>query len=234
VTWAALGESATGTAHARAGGECQDHFRVLTPWDSLVIAVADGAGSATHSAIGARIACDELVRVTDPPRTREEAVERFAAARDAIFAEAGRLGVPPRELACTALLIVLGPAGGAVVQVGDGAAVLGGRVVFWPDPAEYANATDFLTDDRFPAAVRFEPVDEPVAEVAAFTDGLQRLALDFAARTPHPGFFAPLFAALRAAADPDALREPFRAFLDSDRVNARTDDDKTLVLAVRR
>ena len=32
----------------------------------------------------------------------------------------------------------------------------------------------------------------------------------------------------------ETLAEPFRAFLDSPRVNGRTDDDKTLLLAVRR
>ena len=67
-----------------------------------------------------------------------------------------------------------------------------------------------------------------------FTDGLQRLALDFAGHTPHHGFFGPLFEQLRAVNDSESLVEPFRCFLDSDRVNQRTDDDKTLVLAVRK
>jgi hypothetical protein len=66
------------------------------------------------------------------------------------------------------------------------------------------------------------------------TDGLQRLALDFTARTPHLPFFQPLFAALRAAPDVESLAGPFREFLDSQRINERTDDDKTLVLAISR
>jgi hypothetical protein len=103
----------------------------------------------------------------------------------------------------------------------------------WPEPAEYANATDFLTDASFPASMQFETVTESIAEVAAFTDGLQRVALDFTTRTAYLAFFRPLFNEIRTATDTELLAEPFRRFLDSDRVNERTDDDKTLVLAVR-
>lgn len=161
----------------------------------------------------------------------------FAGARESLFSEAERLGVRPRELACTALLIVAGPSTAALAQIGDGAIVLGSaegyRVAFWPEPSEYVNATDFLTDESFASLLRFEIVEQQIAEVAACTDGLQRLALDFAARTAYSGFFLPLFNELRIATDPESLVEPFRKFLDSDQVNQRTDDDKTLVLAVR-
>jgi hypothetical protein len=136
------------------------------------------------------------------------------------------------------LLAVIGPTSAAFAQVGDGAIVIGQgegyRTIFWPEPAEYVNATDFLTDDSFPAPLRFETVEDSIVEVAAFTDGLQRVALDFAARTGYTPFFRPLFDALRNAANLESLAEPFHNFLASDRVNERTDDDKTLVLAVRR
>jgi hypothetical protein len=161
----------------------------------------------------------------------------FTEVRNAVFAEADRLNVRPRELACTALLAVVGPASAVFAQLGDGAIVFGQgqdyRVAFWPEPAEYANATDFLTDDSFGDLMRFETVTDSIVEVAAFTDGLQRLALDFTARTAYPAFFRPIFNELRIATDNDSLLEPFRKFLDSERVNERTDDDKTLILAVR-
>jgi len=161
-------------------------------------------------------------------------VELFRDVREAVLAEAERLGVSGRELACTALLAVIGPSVAAFAQIGDGAMVVGDRVIFWPEPAEYANATDFLTDDDWAAKLHFAMTDAPVTEVAVLTDGLQRLALDFQGKAPHAAFFRPLFDALRSATDVEALVEPFRDFLDSPRVNARTDDDKTLVIAVRR
>jgi len=240
--WSALGESVTGTGHRLRNVPCQDafRFRAFGPdGDWLAVAVADGAGSATHAEAGATVACDEFARRVGlvPPEsllTPDGMTELFRGVRDAVLTEAERLGVPGRELACTALLAVIGPTAAAFAQVGDGAIVVGDRVVFWPDPAEYANATDFLTDADFPAKLRFETADAPVPEVAVLTDGLQRLALDFAAKAPHAAFFRPLFDALRSAADSESLIEPFRTLLDSPRVNARTDDDKTLVLAVRR
>lgn len=246
TTWAVLGESVTGTGHRGRNALCQDALRFQTfgPADEwLVVAVADGAGTARHSDVGAMRACDELVRLVTAAEpvgvmTRDGVTALFAEARETVFTEAERLNVRPRELACTALLAVVGPESAALAQLGDGGIVLGGgqdyRTVFWPEPAEYANATDFLTDDRFADALRFEATAAPVSEVAVFTDGLQRLALDFAGLVPHPPFFRPLFAGLRAAADPETLVEPFRAFLDSPRVSERTDDDKTLVLAIRR
>ena len=75
---------------------------------------------------------------------------------------------------------------------------------------------------------------ESVSELAVFTDGLQRLALDFTTRQPYGAFFRPFFERLRTEPEPETLLEPLREFLDSPRVNDRTDDDKTLVLALSR
>lgn len=246
MTWTVLGESVTGTSHRGRNTPCQDAFRVrpFGPADDwLVVVVADGAGSASHSDIGATLACDEFIRRAealgpDALSTREVMLALFADVRAVLVAEAERREVKPRELACTALMAIVGPASAAVAQLGDGAIVFGDgngyRAAFWPEPAEYANATDFLTDERFADALQFDTTTDPVSEVAVFTDGLQRLALDFITRTPHVPFFQPLFAEVRAAPDPEVLVGPFRVFIDSPRVNERTDDDKTLVLAVRR
>lgn len=246
MSWTVLGHSIAGTSHRARNSPCQDAFSVKTfgpAGEWLVVVAADGAGSASHSQVGAALACAGLagrVATLDPEMflCREGVVSLFTEVRGALFLEAERLDVRPREIACTALLAVVGPASAAFAQLGDGALVVGDgeghRPIFWPEPEEYANATDFLTDDGFAERLRFETLAGPVAEVAAFTDGLQRLALDFATRTAHPAFFGPMFKQLRDAADPETLTEPFRGFLDSPRVNERTDDDKTLVLAVRR
>jgi hypothetical protein len=244
--WSTLGDSVAGTSHRARSVPCQDAFRTCTfgpaaEW--LVIAAADGAGSSSHSDVGATVTCDEFVRraaALEPEQlfTRDGMTAIFADVRTALFAAAERVNVRPREVACTALLAVIGPTSAAFAQLGDGAIVIGQgqdyRVIFWPEPSEYANATDFLTDDSFAGSIRFETVTESINEVAALTDGLQRVALDFTARAAYPGFFRPFFNQLRNATDVETLSEPFHAFLGSDRLNDRTDDDKTLVLAVRR
>ncbi len=246
MTWTVLGDSVTGTSHRTRSTPCQDAFRVRTfgpmaEW--LVVAVADGAGSSSHSEIGSTMACDEFAHRVEAHQpdavfTRGGMIELFAGVRSALVVEAEARGVRSRELACTALLAVVGPESAVFAQLGDGAIVIGPdpgyRAVFWPEPTEYANTTDFLTDDRFAEFIRFETISERITELAMLTDGMQRLALDFTARSPHLEFFSPLFRHLRAEPDPEQLIEPFRQFLDSPRVNERTDDDKTLVLTARR
>jgi hypothetical protein len=224
MNWVALGESVTGTSHRSAQTPCQDSFRYrlfgeAAEW--LLVAAADGAGSAAHADVGATLVCDEFARRVEESRTdalltRQGIIALFAETRLALLAEAERRGARPRDLACTALFGLVGPTTAAFAQLGDGAIVIGDgqahRVVFWPDSGEYVNATDFLTDEGFADLIRFETTTDPISEVALLTDGLQRLALDFAGRTAHPGFFAPLFKRLRGTAAPESLLEPLRSF----------------------
>jgi len=244
--WTVLGASVAGTSHRQRSVPCQDAFRARvfghhTDW--LAIAVADGAGSAALAEVGAALACDTLVGMAealplDSPIDEREFARMFVAAREVILAEALRREVEPRQLACTAMLAILGPTTSVFGQIGDGAMVVRSEglrwVVFWPEPGEYANLTDFLTDENWRDRLRVEIIGDAVDEFAALTDGLQRVALDCDYRTAFAGFFDPLFRDLRAAPDPEPLAAPLRDFLDSARVNGRTDDDKTLVLAVRR
>ena len=107
--------------------------------------------------------------------TREGVTALFTDVRQMILNEAERLTVRPRELACTAAhSALLGPSGGTFGQIGDGVIVVGRsgtlRPVFWPEPTEYVNATEFLTDERFADCIHFETTTEPIDEVAALTD----------------------------------------------------------------
>ncbi len=244
MPWTILGDCVSGTSHRARNLPCQDacRFRPFGPRaDWLVVVAADGAGSSSHSQVGANLVCEEWIKRVegiDPESlfSREAITELLHEVRETLVAEAQRLSLVERDLACTVLLAIVGPASAAFAQIGDGAIVINEgqehRVIFWPEPGEYANATDFLTDRSFRETIRFEMVHDSIAEVAVLTDGLQRLALDFAARTVFSGFFQPLFQALRSTNHPDALLVPFHGFLDSPRVNERTDDDKTLVLAI--
>jgi hypothetical protein len=141
------------------------------------------------------------------------------------------------ELACTLLLAVVGERAAAFTHVGDGAVVvLGGdvyRPVFWPQSGEEERSTNFVTNADYAERLEFELRPGRVDELALLTDGVQTLALNEPARAAQQRFFGPLFERLRGTAHSQKLARAVRRFLASPVVRARSDDDKTLVLASR-
>ena len=72
-------------------------------------------------------------------------------------------------------------------------------------------------------------------ETAICHDGLQNLDRSFAKKKANPGFFLPLFAALQQHAEhgPGDFSAQLETFLSREDISMRSDDDKTLVLAMR-
>jgi hypothetical protein len=172
-----------------------------------------------------------------------QAVRRCVdVARNALQEQANLDGAPIAEYACTLLGICIRAGHSQFVQIGDGAIVIRSNrpsakyePVFWPDQGEYANTTRFLTDEGGRVLLR-ESISVPeIGEVALFSDGLQRLALEYETKSAFGPFFDTMFSHLHGAdpGDRAGLSEALSQFLDSDAVNRRTDDDKTLVLATR-
>ncbi|MEX2309801.1 MAG: PP2C family serine/threonine-protein phosphatase [Pirellulales bacterium] len=248
--WRHIAQSLQGPSHVADGTACQDSNVVRLFGDgateTLVACIADGAGSAKFSDTGATIACnavlenaathfeangrfddlerDDVLRWCDDARTR---IKNEAAARECNC----------RELATTLCVVIAAPDCSVFFQIGDGAIIVGNNgiygVVFWPQSGEYANSTNFLTADDFRDRLDFLTTTSCCSNIAMFTDGLERLALRFDSHTAHEPFFAPLFRVLQSANDLDGLNEGLRQFLASDSVQARSDDDKTLILASR-
>ncbi len=250
--WLTAAASRRGTAHARRGEPRQDAVLVRHgPGEALVAAVADGAGSAPRGGAGAALAC-RVMAASAAARLRRDgfaALDPSAAveaARAALLAAAGRHGIAPRALATTAILLLSDGERTRLAHVGDGAVVARGAdggwtALAWPAGGPYAGMTAFLTDEPAPE-VRVREVDGPVSGLALFTDGLERLVLDLAGGTPHAPFFDMVAAPLdRRAADPAVpagrdrtLSAALARYLGSEPVTDRTDDDTTLLLAVRR
>jgi hypothetical protein len=118
--------------------------------------------------------------------------------------------------------------GGIVVDVGNGLAV-----PINPMAGEYANMTNFVTDENAIDVLAVAVLPARPAKVAVFSDGVQRLALNMATNTAHVPFFTPFFTVLATATavQEDHLQAELARFLQSPAVNERTDDDKTLALA---
>lgn len=249
-TWAAA--SCRGVSHQRGNVRLQDALKCTVgtgPGESIVIVVSDGAGSASHGGQGASLVCRSIAASATkyleanrglPDRdTLESWVD---LTRDRIAAAASRRQLSPRDFAATLILVISDGADSITLHVGDGCAVLkdverdSWIAPTWPDHGEYASTTSFVTDE--PAAqIRVALHSGSISGIAAFSDGLERLVLDFQAKQPHAQFFERMIAPV-ASSDVRGrdrqLSAKLREYLDSEPVNNRTDDDKTLVLAVRR
>jgi Protein phosphatase 2C len=242
--WRHLAASVAGTSHTRRNLPCQDyHSWNLLGDNTIIAAVADGAGSAERSQEGSKAAVEAAIQffssrmqgVTSGDAAFYQALiqEGLKSSRRALEA----FGMPDlHQVATTLLLAILSPDWLAVGQVGDGGIVAEFgcddlRVLTVPASGEYLNETSFITSTDFLARAHYEVLpSDKLSALALFTDGIQFLALRHSDNTAHKPFFDPLFDFV-ASRNSDAGE--LEAFLMSEKVCEQTDDDKTLIVAVR-
>jgi len=251
--WSWVGACSIGSAHVRAGTGCDDRATCLEFTDAdrsvLVAVVSDGAGSADRGSVGARIVVRHFAGVAfgflrsgGLPSNIDEEIGRawIDEIRDRIFSVAERATAKPRDFAATLIGVFVCDDHVSICHVGDGACALRRRneqewlIPSWPSHGEYASSTYFVTDDPDPN-LRITHVGGEFSDVAVFTDGLERLAIDFTNNLAFAPFFDPMFkpiVALSPGRDRN-LSMQLRKFLDSAKITDRTDDDKSLVMARR-
>ena len=242
-----------GASHEKVDVPCQDAHQWAAAADGLlVVAVADGAGSALLAEVGALVAAgaatdslrESLVHHSGPDRMDDSAwrgllTEAVMAARNAIETEASQRGAALGDLASTLIVVVAGADFVAAIQVGDGAVVAAqtdGQILSVTRPAqtEYLNETVFLTSAEAIATSQSVVWRGSLAHLAVLSDGLQMAALHMPDGEPHPGFFTPLFNFLAQQKEDSVAQAALTTFLGSPRLRERTDDDVTLVIGTLR
>lgn len=256
--WCFVAASMAGTSHTSAGTLCQDRslcsvLETSGAGDVLVAAVADGAGSAARGGDGAecssRTFLDEIERfyALDPHPssiTRDTMSQWLRVLRNKLEVMAAEEELRLQDFAATLIVVVAETDYVAFFQIGDGAIVVspyGDReqysLVFHPQQGEYANSTRFVTDSDAETSFEFNArCGRDIEELALFSDGIQRMVLEYPECVPFSPFFQAAFGPLRAEASGRSLTlsRALEAFLASPRVCERTDDDTSLVLATRR
>lgn len=252
ASWSWVAAARRGTSHERTGLRLQDAHSCFVPLgkrsDIFVAIVSDGAGSAALGGQGASLICRAISAgarrhfLLDSALPIDAQIEAWVdTARDRIYAVAERRGVTPRDFAATLVCAISDGNESLIAHVGDGCVVLKDTALnrwhapTWPDHGEYASTTTFVTDDPAPK-LRLSRYVGPIGPLVLFSDGLERLALDFVRKQPFERFFDGVCRPLVGCSIPGrdrALSEQLKLYLDSPAINARTDDDKTLVLAIR-
>jgi serine/threonine protein phosphatase PrpC len=235
-----------GTSHLANGTPCQDSWGSRDLGDILIVAISDGAGSAKYSERGSKLVVDQALDFfadklgTSDVSTAVEALDRDAGEnvlqeiRHSLVSAARTLETTIHEMASTLLVGIFHSSRSVFYQIGDGVwcvsinGIVGAAT--WPDQGEFVGQTEFVTSSNARAALQFSAVNGQIDHAVGMTDGLERLSLDFAARIPHSGFIDPLVGALRSAPDMAVMEVSLLRFLTSEKICARTDDDKTLAV----
>jgi hypothetical protein len=235
---------------------CQDsaaHCVIRTKEGPVFVAVVcDGAGSAAHSEIGSWLASTTFVELIEVHFEnggrlvdigRDKVVSWIAKTAERLTARANDDGNSPKDYSCTLIAAIVGNDAAAFAQIGDGAIVVshgaadGWSWVFWPQHGEYANQTVFVLSANAADAMEFNLAPRRIDEFAIFSDGIERMVLHGATKAVNDSFFDQMFVPVRASTArglDQKLSEKLKAYLGSVVVNARTNDDKTLLMATRR
>ncbi len=279
--WRLISRSVIGTSHQQQQLPCQDYGCVClatppesdSPTNVIVGVVADGAGSAQHADIGAKLVVETILRylvateeqlqkrhhswqrLPHPPteaQIKKLFTRAVVRAQTTLHQQASNHGYGVEALACTALAFLATPEWIAAMQIGDGfmvvrclpsTAQLGApprtipsepdyQLLFQPDRGEFANQTTFVTSANALEEMQVCLVTRPQVFICVATDGLEKVALRLKDWVPFPPFFKPLEEYLWETPHPEVEDDYLVSFLTSDRLNERTDDDKTLLLCL--
>lgn len=259
--WRVAKASATGQAHINQNTGCQDSLscRIINSTadgEVLTAVIADGAGSAEKGFQGAEIACklfnDEVsafleIAGASVKSLTEDFGKRWISYFQQKIAETARAEERnPRDYASTLVAAVIGETTAVFYQIGDGGIVVSDsglpgsyRFAVAPADSEYVNMTDFITDPEATERIRYNLIEEKVEDLILFSDGIFPVAVDYQTNRPHEPFLMPMIAPLRNSDSSNGngagsdLNEKLEKFLASPKLNEKTDDDKTIILASR-
>ena len=256
--WKTITRYATGTSHQEQEIPCQDCGNSHIFNDVIVGAVADGAGSAKYADIGSKLAVETVLKCFSDinqypekpekleqgfsqPLSEPEAKKLFAKILKQVITElrnqADKENYSINDLACTLLVFVATSHWLTAMQIGDGFIVVRPQnseyqMLFHPDKGEFANETTFITSVNAVNEMQVKVLSGEQEFICASTDGLEKVAIRLHDWKPFPPFFKPLEEYLQETANPGEEDKYVEDFLNSERLNSRTDDDKTLLLCL--
>jgi hypothetical protein len=259
-SWKIVSASVKGLSHERNNLPCQDASLWRVVYGILIVAVADGAGSAKFSDLGAKVAVESALDYlesiishnycsseTDDVNPRNKVFNHILTSWDSVSVDVARQAyeavqheaiesnLPIRDLASTLMVVIASENGIATFQIGDGSVVVNtfdNRYIALtvPPQTEYINETLFLVSSSAIEQMQIKTF-EKVKQLAIMTDGIQMLALEMKERKPFNPFFHTIFNFAANDQPEDTSVIELEKFLISKRVREHSHDDITLFVA---
>lgn len=139
------------------------------------------------------------------------------------------------EFACTLLAFIATPCWIAAMQIGDGFIVVrqpnnNYQLLFQPQKGEFINEVAFfVTSHNVKDEMKVQIFPGKHKFICVSTDGLELVSIRFRDFQPYKPFFQPFEEYMETIPDPEQETD-IEDFLNSEQVNRRTNDDKTLLL----
>lgn len=250
MSWQAIVSSVIGTRHIKKGVSCQDYgdYKILSEGHVIIGAVSDGMGSAKHSEIGSelavKVAISELKRENWQSQPKDEIqVKNFfinilevIRAKFQDYSESESYSI--QDLACTLLVFIATPQWLIAMQIGDGFIVVRSQygdyqLLFKPDKGEFFNEATSITSDDALDQIQICIKSNVFQFICAATDGIENISLIYQENwKPYDKFFRPLEQHMLSKDSLSQKNQELNNFLNSERVNKNTNDDKSLILCV--
>ena len=238
------GASVIGTSHIAADTPCHDshYFQLLDNDLGVVAAISDGMGSAKYADVGSSLAAnfvvDYLVENLEEKMEDEAIVELIKEAyektHNRLQEEADITEVDIKDLNATLLVFLSIKDRQFYGQVGDCTAV--GlkdetyKVIVEQQRGEYANATFSICNLQSVKDGIYEKCDAFYEAVALMSDGVESMSISSKDNAVSQLFFAPFFKVFEHDTfNEKSITKSLERFLSSERINKKTDDDKTLL-----
>jgi hypothetical protein len=181
--WMFAKGAVVGRSHDKMGTPCQDSVGATRNRQTVVLALADGAGSARHSEVGARLAVETTLQLLshhfDELETSNDGNTQHRII-DAVLSrlreEAASAGVEIHDCASTLLFVAVKGSRFIVGHLGDGVVACErdgrGDVLSHPLRGEHANETVFVTSRNAVDCLSLISGDvAPISSFALMSDG---------------------------------------------------------------
>jgi len=245
TSWQVLAASATGVSHVKQQKGNEDAFAIASSCTGdLLLVASDGAGSAKHAAQGSTFLSQTILEqlITFPSSSSRYTLEcdllallyRLKGDLDAL---AERERQTAKAFAATLVVVKVMPFYTLALQLGDGAIIMQNQqdeLSFLTQAfhGEYASETTFVSSESaLKQASTAVVLSSDIKALALLTDGLEPVALQNG--KPFKDFFEPLFKFASNEQDAAKKCRDLESFLSSERIDSRTHDDKTLIVASR-